>query len=237
MLVRITHKCRMNCPHCMVEASPSGEHMTMETFRKIIDFIDSNTLSFMLVSGGEPMDHPRALEFLSVATERLSRVVMLSNGMFLEDDALREEVIRLGIWVQVTADPRFYKTRIEKFDHPLFRYEDRIRTIIPLGRAVANEIKCDKQAPTCFNLRSVTRSTGDVREAIKFLRQGAKMCTPSINVDGTIVAGESPLCHKIGTIDSTPEELTANLERMRCNKCGLEDKLSVMYKHAIGLYD
>lgn len=237
MLVRITHRCRMGCPHCMVEASPDGEHMTAETFRKAISFIKAHTLPFVLVSGGEPMEHPRALEFLSMASAEMRRVVMLSNGMFLEDASLRDEVIRLGVLVQVTTDPRFYGTKIRKFDHPLFQYEDHIRTIMPLGRAVANKIKCDKQAPACFNLRSVTRSTGDIRTGMEVLRQALKMCTPSINIDGSIVAGESPLCHVIGSLDSTPEELADNLCGMRCNKCGLEDNLSVVHKHAIGLYD
>ena len=236
MLVRITQRCRMNCPHCMVEASPDGEHMTMETFRKAIGFIKANTLPLIMVSGGEPMEHPQALEFLAMAKKEL-HVVMLSNGMFISDAGLRDSVIKLGISVQVTSDPRFYATPIQKFDHPSFMYEDHIRTIIPIGRAAKNKIECNRQSPPCFNLRSATRSTGDVWEAIRALRQGGKMCTPSINVNGDVVAGESSLCRKIGTVESTTDELTANACEMRCNKCGLEDGLSVVHKHAIGSYD
>lgn len=220
----------------MVNASPDGEHMTMETFRKVIGFIKANTLPLIMVSGGEPMEHPQALEFLAMAKKEL-HVVMLSNGMFVSDAGLRDAVIGLGISVQITSDPRFYKTPIQKFDHPSFMYEDRIRVVTPIGRAATNKIECNRQSPLCFNLRSATRTTGDVWTAIKILRQGGKMCTPSINVNGDVVAGESSLCRKIGTVDSTTKELTDSVCGMRCNACGLEDSLSVVHKHVIGLYD
>lgn len=236
MLVRITQKCRMQCPHCMVEATPDGEHMTMDTFRKVVGFIKANTVPLIMVSGGEPMENPQALEFLAMAKEEL-HVVMLSNGMFLSDAGLRDAVIGLGISVQITSDPRFYGTKIQKFDHPSFMYEDHIRSVTPIGRAATNKIECNRQSPLCFNLRSATRTTGDIWTAIRILRQGGKMCTPSINVNGDVVAGESSLCHKIGTIDSTTKELTDGACGMRCNQCGLEDKLSVVHKHVIGLYD
>ena len=43
-----------------VEATPDGEHMTMDTFRKAIAFIKANTIPFMMVSGGEPMENRSA---------------------------------------------------------------------------------------------------------------------------------------------------------------------------------
>ena len=54
MLVRITQKCRMQCPHCMVNASPDGEHMAMETFHKVIAFIKANTAPMIMVSLASP---------------------------------------------------------------------------------------------------------------------------------------------------------------------------------------
>ena len=55
------------------------------------------------------------------------------------------------------------------------------------------------------------------------------MCTPSINVDGSVVAGEAPSCYKIGDIKSTNEELTQNLNNMKCGKCGLYKNLEGRY--------
>jgi len=59
------------------------------------------------------------------------------------------------------------------------------------------------------------------------------MCTPSINIDGTIVAGESPLCHKIGTIDTPDTEIVQELLNMNCNNCGLEDNLPTELKEIL----
>lgn len=105
-----------------------------------------------------------------------------------------------------------------------------------MGRAIENRIQSDRSAPMCFNLRSATRTLGDIREGISTIRQRMKMCTPPININGDIVAGESSFCHRIGSVESTPEELTEDVCNMKCNKCGLENNLSVIHKHAIGCY-
>jgi len=221
----------------MVDAKPDGEHMTMETFKRVIKFVVNNTFPLILLSGGEPTEHPEILDILKISKENFKFVILLSNGTFINNLKLRNTIIELGIYVQITNDPRFYKTKVEKFDHPLFTYEDNIRTITSLGRAVENNITGDRAAPMCFNLRSATRHHGNIREGIATVRQRLKMCTPSINIDGSIVAGETPFCYKIGTIDSTLEELTKNVCNMKCNKCGLENNLSVMHKNAIGYYE
>jgi hypothetical protein len=73
----------------------------------------------------------------------------------------------------------------------------------------------------------------DFSEAILSLRMSGKMCTPSIDVHGNVLAGESRFCHKIGTVESSEEELLENLLTMECNKCGLEDNLQPMLKNVI----
>lgn len=75
----------------------------------------------------------------------------------------------------------------------------------------------------------------DFKSAVLYLRMNEKMCTPSVNVDGSIVAGESSLCCKIGSVDSTCDELVDGILNIKCNKCGLEDNLTPMHKEAIGL--
>lgn len=226
----------MGCNHCMVNATPDGAHMTVEVFNKSLDFIERNQLMLLMVSGGEPVDHPQFFELMDLVKGRdIPAKILLSNGMFLENEEVRTKVLALGMMVQVTNDPRYYPKRITKFEHPLVGYEDHIRTITALGRAKENDIPSDRLAPMCFNLRSCVRSLGNLQAAIMHLRMSEKFCTPSINVDGSMVAGEAPGCCKIGTVDSTNAELVENLKTMRCNRCGLEDGLAPMYRHAIGL--
>lgn len=234
MLVRITNRCRMGCRHCMIEAGPDGEHMALDTFEKIIDLIDRRQLMLLMISGGEPLEHPQFFEMVKLA-ERVPVKVILSNGMFLADEDIRDRVLALDIPIQVTNDARFYPQRVPIIQHPNLGYEENIRTITTLGRAKTNDIKTNRIAPMCFNLRSIVRKFNCFWPSVMQLRSMNKMCIPSINVDGSIVVGESSCCYKIGTIESTDQELTQNLLSMECNQCGMEDGLSPMHLHAIGV--
>ncbi len=235
MLVRITNSCRMGCSHCMIEATPNGKHMSTDVFAKAIAFIKKHNFPIIMLTGGEPTDHPDFFRLAETVKDSGLYPLILSNGMFLEDIAKRDKILSLGITIQITSDPRFYPKKIEKFNHPLLNYEHEIRAITPLGRAKTNHLPSARQSPLCFNLRSLVRSFRNFNQAIVYLRLSEKMCTPSINVDGTIVAGESSLCCPIGTLDSSDDELTKNILSMQCNKCGLEDNLSPLHKRAIGL--
>ena len=237
MLVRITNCCHMGCNHCMVDATPDGEHMSLETFMDVIKFTKDHGDFFLMLSGGEPLDHPYFFEFANIAKKFLPFCLILSNGMFLNDEDLRERVLALNMMVQITNDPRYYPHTIPYVEHPCITYEDTLHIISPFGRAVLNKIPVTQQFPMCFNLRSASRALRSFADAILMLRNKFKMCNPSINVDGTISAGESPFCYKIGTVKFTDEELLENILTMKCNKCGLERNLSSTYKNAIGLSD
>jgi len=235
MLIRITNKCTMGCSHCMVEATPDGRHMSRETFEKALDFTQRYDMPVLMLSGGEPLEHPEFFDFVEMAKGACEIVLVLSNGMFLEDENLRNKVLALNVLVQITNDPKYYPKRIPKFDHPNIAYEDALRLITPLGRAIENNIKGTQKAPMCYNLRSIVHATKDFHQTLGMMRFNQKMCSPSINVDGTVVAGESVQCCKIGTTESSDQELVTNLMTMHCNKCGLEDNLSSMHRSAIGL--
>jgi len=218
----------------MIDATPDGEHMSVETFTKVLALIKQHQLMFITVSGGEPLEHPDFFELINLAKEQTT-VIVLSNGMFLEDQATRDRVLELNVPLQITNDPRFYPKMISKFKHPLFGYEDHIRTIASLGRAKENGLVTNRIAPMCYNLRSFVRKLNCFWQSVFQLRTMGKFCSPSINIDGSISAGESSCCHRIGTIESSDRELTQNLLRMECNLCGMEDKLKPMYRQAIGL--
>jgi hypothetical protein len=224
----------MGCSHCMVEATPDGEHMLRDTYDKALDFNICYDPSLIFLSGGEPTDHPTFLEYLWLARRyrslgKVLYVLVASNGMFLEDESYTKEIIKMGIPFQITNDPRFYPKEIKKIDHPLFTYEDTLRLVSPMGRALSNKLDTARQTPLCFNLRSLCRNYQDFGKAVSHLRSIIKMCAPSVNVDGSLVAGEAPGCYKIGTIESTPEEIIYNMNRMKCGKC-------LLYKNLTGVY-
>jgi hypothetical protein len=219
----------------MVEATPDGDRMLRETYDKTLEFSACYDPALIFLSGGEPTDHPVFLEYLWLAKRYLDMgkvlyVLVASNGMFLEDESYTKEIIKMGVPFQITHDPRFYPKEIKKIDHPLFMYEDTLRLVSPMGRAIPNNLATSRQSPLCFNLRSLCNNYQDFGKAVSHLRSILKMCVPSINVDGSVVAGESPSCYKIGTVDSTPEDIVHNMNNMKCGKCLLYKNLTGIHK-------
>jgi hypothetical protein len=144
----------------------------------------------------------------------------------------------------VTNDVRFYPRRVPRVDDSRITYVDALHHLVTLGRAARKknlnrEGLAEAKAPTSFNLRSITRSLGSVEKAIMVLRARSMAgmsgnCTPNIDEQGNVLAGETRFCFRIGTVDSTTAEVTRALVEMRCNECGLVDNLTQPQKRAIG---
>lgn len=234
MLIRITDSCRMGCSHCMVDAKPSGSHMSEQTYQDALHLTARLGLPIVLLSGGEPADHPRVIDMIRTAKKSGMHVQLLSNGMFLgEDPARRMAILDLVDSVQVTNDPRYYPKRIEHYEHPKVAFERRLRQLSPFGRAAGSR-ECSRQAPLCFNLRSLTRALGSVELAVWELARRMRFCVPSINTDGSVVCGESPSCSPVGHASDSLEDLTARIVELRCSRCGLVRNLDTMHRNAIG---
>lgn len=238
MLVKITTQCHMGCKHCMEDSLPVGANMSEDTFRKACDFIKRNEFMFVLMSGGEPTDHPQFTEFVGISKSHGLKTVVLSNGLFLKDER-RDEILNSGADFQIINDPEYYPVKVEPFSHPAIQVFDTkiMAPLSPFGRAVKNGLSIGRSSPMCFNLRSATRHFRDFKEAVLFIRGHGKMCTPSITVEGDIVAGESRFCSKIGTVESSNMELTNRVVGLRCSNCGLVNNLHDFQKKAIGECD
>jgi organic radical activating enzyme len=218
----------------MEDALPEGDRMSIETFLKARDFIERTyrSLKIVMISGGEPTEHPMLLDFIELL--KGWHVIVMSNGLFLSGDKdYVERLLATNITLQVYNDSRYYPIRVEPKKHPKIVFGDKINLMSPFGRAVKNGFKSQRQSPLCFNLRSSARTLKDFSEAVLALRMSGKMCSPSIDVFGNVLAGESRFCHKIGTVESSEEELLENLLAMKCNNCGLENQLPVMLKNII----
>lgn len=256
MLIKITNYCSLGCNHCMENSTVAGEHMTRETFMQALaltarlegDAWRQGIPRRILISGGEATEHPDVEWFLETALATHD-VILITNGMWLDDPSLRAKILRpewKRLMVQVTNDPRFYpKQPVTRSDDPRVVFVPSLTVLVPLGRMRPERAHSGREglpvrkAPTSFNLRSITRSTGDVRAALTILRARAALgkdgnCSPSISSDGTIVAGETSNCFPIGNVHSTADQVTRALVTMECNKCGLVDNLTQEQKLAIG---
>lgn len=81
ILVHVTSKCNLQCEHCYVDKL--GTHMDLNTFREIVDqFYRIGGLKVML-SGGEPLIHPKIEDILKTAASYGLRVELLTNGAMI----------------------------------------------------------------------------------------------------------------------------------------------------------
>lgn len=232
MLLRITNNCTMECSHCMVNALPTGKHASIETVIKALEFNGTYDRTILIISGGEPTNHPEFLNILELLTEynnKLGKVLILSNGLFLYDIDYREKILKAGIEFQITNDKRYYPKPIMKVNHHLLTYEYSIRNVSPFGRAIKNSLSTDNKAPLCFNFRSCMSKRDNFKDALLTLRMHKNFCTPSINIDGSIVMGETPFCHVIGNIYDKPEILYKNAINASCDRCKLSRNLTELH--------
>ena len=242
MLIRVTNRCTMGCKHCMIDASgPEGGHMNLETLKQALAFAEACKVRVLIVSGGEPFEHPEIASVLRMCADFQVRtatvVTVCSNGVFALDEEKFALADRCGLVVQVTNDKRYYGRDLwlikHKFDRPLMCFEDRIRSIVPCRRTRENGIQPTRLSPMCYNLRSAVRAVG-FEKALSALEAYGKYCTPSVNVDGSICAGEMDTCFKIGDVSMKPEDLVDGVRGVRCSKCGLRGNLSPFHRAAIG---
>ena len=254
MLVKVTNFCSAGCNHCMEDSTRAGSHMSEEIFHKALAMtrrVESEAMAAgcpasILLSGGECTEHPDIVKFVETVVREGFWPVLITNGMWLAAPELRDALLRpewVHLIVQVTNDDRFYPQRLPAVvDDPRITYTKRLPGgLLPLGRAVRGAAADAerKKAPSSFNLRSLTRSYGSITKAVALMRMRAMLgmsgwCTPSVSDRGDVMAGESRNCFRIGTVDSSNEELTRGLVEMQCNRCGLVGNLTPQQKRAIG---
>lgn len=253
MLVSITEKCRMNCPHCMDGATEDcNKFMTFDTFKKALRFCIDHDMHIS-ITGGEPTEHPQFWEFLEYACKKAPSnfaISVLTNGMNLEDDngLLRGRIQRLNretkamLMFQITAVPGLYPHQIDT-SNPIFHIPDvcyiatEIEAFYPMGRAVGKDYDFSKtKATKCFNFRSIMRSGQGLDSTIGLLRMRLfKFCTPQISYDGYLKAGESTLCPPIASIEDTIPEIEEKIRKFKCDACKeVKAKLPPEYLQAIG---
>ncbi|MDP2316850.1 MAG: radical SAM protein [Pseudomonadota bacterium] len=108
-VVTITSACNLDCPICYVHnKNDNAFHMALDDFRAVVRHIRAKKdgdVDLINLTGGEPMLHPRFLEFLAIAKEEgVRRVTICSNGLKLRDEALVAKLAGLGARVALSFD-------------------------------------------------------------------------------------------------------------------------------------
>lgn len=216
----------MQCPHCMQRSEP-GNHfmMDMATFILSVNFANNLKVSVVLISGGEPTQHPQLCKFVEILQNTNGKppgriVLLLSNGSFLLDDVKRNKIKQLikdrkldGI--QITSVPRLYKNwrKIheafkeyeDEFDGKMTMFSEDIKPIKDLGRAHDNRDMFrddfdDSSYPLCFNGFSIIKQSETIEDFDDMSLYMQKFCSPAIDYKGNIHISESVCCPSFGNV-------------------------------------
>ena len=246
MLVKLTERCTMGCNHCMDCATPEGKDMSLDTFRDVLQFIiDKDLAPFgIILSGGEPTEHRQFDEIMRILLDTLKEnpfskiITIATNG----ENIIKEpekylryiaevESYGVNLFFQISADVRYYPRRIPTHKRVLRENgfvlcDDCCNTgIYPIGRALENNLPWKSGAPQCTNCLLISaqlklkKNHVSLHDLIYELSKNGKMCTPHINIDGTIGLGESKLCPPVCSIYDEYETLGEKILNSPCHKC------------------
>lgn len=248
MLIQITNRCHMGCHHCMQNSTPSGEHMTYETFEQVVEFCKQAQPLVVSVTGGEPTEHPLwhmiARTLMSLPSVKLLSI--LTNGAWIEDTKERIKMARLirqnkpRVKVQVYSHPEYYRDHewtvsheqqfrsigcIPDFTSPIFMQD--------LGRARVNcqdEVRESDHVPSCINSHLLAVQARDLPHFLTMAAQAAKFCRPLIDPDGNIHMSESWLCPTVAHVSDGAVEAFRKMKASRpCKGCQLYSKFARKY--------
>lgn len=84
LLLDITHRCNLSCSFCIKDTKNSDFEMTQEDLNAVCDHCANLPLSFVRISGGEPLMHPYLRTIVRAILTRLGRPIdMNTNGLLL----------------------------------------------------------------------------------------------------------------------------------------------------------
>ena len=168
MLLQITNCCRMACPHCLDDANPNGPHMSEDTCRNAVHFALGIGFRLVIVSGGEPTEHPYFFDMCRIVSQSGLPFSVCSNGMFMGDPKKEwqmEKVAKLKGFCggQLYTNPKWYRLHrqtLRKWEDSKGKWESMgihldttdIRGMQDLGRAKSSKKRSLRHTTTHVSL-------------------------------------------------------------------------------------
>lgn len=217
--------------------------MSMETFNKVLTFIDKYSIQRIVLSGGEPTLHP---DFLKIANVLLDKcyVTICTNGTNLEilKELCNGRKSLRNMDIQVYSHPDFYpkykevkegvdnwkRARLFRGQHLLHFVDTPIQAMSDLGRAKTSEKAQEYirnspkyNCPSCMKAFLYTRFLHlDSLKSLFTIFNFQAPCHPLVDYEGRIHMSESHLCPHVGTIENSEEEILQNIKESKpCLAC------------------
>lgn len=261
MLIKITDKCTMGCTHCLSDCTEKGEHMTFEMFKEAIAFnnsLPSHMISPLLISGGEPFEHPEIEKFIDYLIQVCNdekdksfpllqlidtpKAIITTNGDWISKHPDYVRYIYNAtkeIWFQVVIDDRYYPIHVDEESlkvHPNVKVCYGVQSIYPQGRAITNNLEHNRKSSSCFNVRALAKQIGSGPMTLdkiitSIFLKGHLSCCPHVDINGKIKVGESRLCPVCSDIHKSTTEIVDDIIAFRCSQCDfINSKLPPEYR-------
>ena len=224
----------------MQESSPDGQHMTDETFQRVLSFCREAQPLVVNVTGGEPTEHPKWLSYsqqlLTIPSVQVLSII--TNGAWIEDPKQRIAMAKFvrgakgRVKVQVYSNPKYYRDHEWTVEHeqqfrsigctpdfhsPLFMQD--------LGRARLNcqdEVKASRFVPSCINSHLMAVQASSLQHFFRMCISAAKFCRPLIDINGMVHMSESWRCPAVGNVADGADRVFREMRQSRpCKGCGL----------------
>lgn len=243
MLLQITNRCRMGCPHCLDDATSDGGLMTLETCRAAVKFAKDSGDFMLIVSGGEPTEHPMFYDCCRIVNESGLKFSICSNGMWLGDEKKEwamDKVSNLSGFCggQIYTNPRWYRLHeqtVDKWTDKGSRWEAKgfvfdttdIQGMQDIGRAkscpeAVKEAEASPYHNSCLtSCVTLAQSGSSTSMFFQLMFYQHRFCTPLIDWQGNVHMSESWLCPSHGNVmTDAHEDIWEAMRRFRpCGGC------------------
>lgn len=230
----------MMCQHCMDDSSPDGGLMDEATFGNALKFAKDGDCQIVIISGGEPTEHPEFFDYCRRASRSGIPFAICTNGMWLGDEQKEyrfERVARLKGFsgAQIYSNPKWYRLHddtVRKYRGSENRWKplgivldiNEIRGMKDIGRALnceeaMKEVRESKYHNSCLSAHLTAVQTNSIQSFNMAMRMQVRFCSPLVDWRGDVHASESWLCQSFGNVNRDGAE--ALFEKIKAGRpCG-----------------
>jgi radical SAM protein with 4Fe4S-binding SPASM domain len=83
----VSSKCNLRCPYCFADLdhrAVGADFVSLEVFRRMLDYLDRSGIEQVRLLGGEPTLHPAFDRLLQMSIDRGKSILLFTNGIFSE---------------------------------------------------------------------------------------------------------------------------------------------------------
>ncbi|MHA1650274.1 MAG: radical SAM protein [Candidatus Helarchaeota archaeon] len=135
ILIHITRACNLTCRHCYLDKEQK-QSIDLERFLSAVSQFEKLQGMKVIISGGEPLLHPKFFEMLEAIKNIKLRKMLLSNGMLI-DEKVAQQLKPLVHEVQISVDGTNSHNKFRNNPYAFQKAIQAIKNLIEVGMDVS----------------------------------------------------------------------------------------------------